>query len=207
MRVARAWSCLALSALLGAGCVYGDHVVRLRDPPRDEASGVPPVARWTVSLAPVRDVRGLPTGVLYELHSVLGNHSGNLLTPDDIPAWVSRVLRVELEREGCKVVEAAPGIPAVGAEVLGLDPRAGEGRVRATFRAWIDTDGARRAEAVFRGEARVGYAFSHEPFVDAMARALQAAARQIALEARMWATVLAPSAAGSPSAESTRGAR
>ncbi len=200
----RSRAVLAATFLLAAsGCAFGNRNARLAYPPpaadptasagaatTPQPAAVPAVApaQVTIALQRVTDARPEPRKVVGHVRNGLGMHTADVLTDDDVAAWVTYALRYELERLGVQVVGDQPGapVPVLGAELSHVHCSAYftyEGEV--SIRAWVRAGSAYPVNQVYggRGSSGMNWAATGEGYAECVARALQDAARKIAADA------------------------
>jgi hypothetical protein len=196
----------ALAAVLAlSGCAFGNRTARLAYPWPGEpaAPAAVPANAPEVALQPVKDLRPEPRNVVGWVRNGFGMHTADVLTPDDVAAWVSSALRHELERAGVKVVGETQGAatPVLGAELSRVHCNAYmsyEGEV--ALRAWIRVGEAYPLNQLYvgAGSAGVNMAATGEGYAECLARSLQDAARRVAADAARLLGVPPPPPAAPP---------
>jgi len=181
---------LAALALLATGCAtVADHTRSGRPQP---VAPAPPPALGPEAPAVVlalTDARPEPRDVIGSARSVLGISAPEVATPDDPVELVDYGLRLELARQGIRVVAPGgdPEAPVLGAEIVRMHCAAGltyQGEV--VLRAWLLVDGVRQRSQEYAGEGSAGtnWAGTAESYWYCLAMALKPVAVRIAADAR-----------------------
>ncbi len=180
---------LALSSV--SGCAFGNRTARLYYPPTGTpaaAAPAPAANAPVVALQTVKDVRPEPRNVVGWVRNGFGMHTADVVTAEDVPAWITGALRHELELAGLRVVGETPGdsTPVLGADLSRVHCNAYmsySGEV--SLRAWVHLGDAFPLNQVYAGAGSAGmnWAATGEGYSECIAQSVQDAARKIAADA------------------------
>lgn len=189
---------LVLAALAAAplvsACAFGDRHVRLDYPPEgtERVEAVPASAKLGIRplhVALFTDQRA-ERARIGEVRNGWGMHTADVVAANDVCEWVRKGVRAELERAGFEVVEDCPA--AGGVELRGEVLRVHcdalfsyEAEVQLSAELVRDGVVLARYPASGKGSAGTNWGATEEGYGESLARALQAASVDLALQLRV----------------------
>jgi hypothetical protein len=193
-----ATSTATLRALLGtaflvSGCAFHDRHVALSYPPLSENEGgsqvvegaTPAVSAPTIVLAEFVDSR-TDKSRIGEVRNGFGAHTADVVTQDDVAAWVREAVRFELAEAGYHVIDgpAEAGGASLSCQIITVHCDAYmsyDGQV--AFSAAVTRDGVELFDHVFQGEGSAGtnWAATDESYAETLGLALEGAINQLIL--------------------------
>lgn len=197
MKLGTSIALMAVVTLLNA-CAFGTRTANLSYPP-DEDDGGGFISSAKAAEAPSGQTQQIVLSVTDErserkrignVRNTFGMDTADVVTNDNIQAWVDNALTVELENAGYKVVRS-PDLGA-GDDVIELDAEIMEvycdvymtydGEV--SLLVTLEREGQEKVKRQFGGEGSVGlsWAATAESYAESLALALQDAISEILIE-------------------------